>query len=259
MIDTLRSLHFGTTSSSLCAFSDLSLESEYLSLSSLLSQTLFAGPQAKWPPFTQDNAVLMIILILNQILTWAREMSPLTQTTLPVSQASSCRPPFSLEGETHKCLIRIQRSLDKWEECYMEEALPETRALYFFCRMHICAPHLYWVAVSAQYGPLVHLSATSAETALELVARDAASVDEAAHFAWLVLEHTPEVADVAAIWMPIILYYAGLIVWRTITSQGVSRSRGSLRVLHLFEQKLSCMPWPCCTAFVQSLEALTRT
>ncbi|PNY26274.1 Uncharacterized protein TCAP_03798 [Tolypocladium capitatum] len=255
MIDTLRSLHYGMPASSMRAFGDVPLELPYKSLSSLASRTFFAGPQAEWPPFTPDNSLAMLILILNQILVWAREMTPLALG----SQTASSPPRPDIENERLRCLIRIERALERWEECYMGQALPETQAFFFFCKMHLCAPHIHLLAVCAQYEPLAQLSPTSSERASTLIERDAGSMEDAAHFSWLVLEHVPESPDATAIWLPIILYFAGLIVWRNITSQGLSRSHGSLRVLQLFRQKLACMPWPCCAAFSQNLEVLARS
>ncbi len=255
LIDTLRSLHMGMAASSISAFADITLEAPHHSLSGLLSQTLFAGPQTEWPAFSQDNALLTILLILSHTLIWVREMSPLA----PSAETVSPQGRSNVDAETQKCRIRIERALDKWEGQYSRGALPETRALFYFCRMHLRAPHLHLVAVYAQYEPLATLSPIPLEKVSSIVEADTSTLDEAAHFAWLVLEQVPDAADVTALWLPIILYFSGLLVWMNIASQGRSRSHGSLRVLQLFGQKLSCMPWPCCAAFAHNLERIAMS
>ncbi|KAJ6443564.1 LOW QUALITY PROTEIN: Monooxygenase FAD-binding protein [Purpureocillium lavendulum] len=225
LVDTLRSLHLGMAASSIAAFTDIPLGAPHHSLSSLLSQTLFAGPQTQWPQFSQDNALLILVLILNHILVWAREMFPLAVA----AEAVSPQTRSNIEAETQKCRIRIERALDKWEELYMHGALQETQALFYFCRMHLRAPQLHLVAVYARYEPLASLSPISTERVTRIVESDTSSLDEAAHFAWLVLEHVPEAADTTAVWLPVTLYFSGLLVWLNITSQGLSRSHGSLR------------------------------
>ncbi|GJN86942.1 hypothetical protein PLIIFM63780_010524 [Purpureocillium lilacinum] len=201
LIDTLRSLHMGMAASSISAFADITLEAPHHSLSGLLSQTLFAGPQTEWPAFSQDNALLTILLILSHTLIWVREMSPLA----PSAETVSPQGRSNVDAETQKCRIRIERALDKWEGQYSRGALPETRALFYFCRMHLRAPHLHLVAVYAQYEPLATLSPIPLEKVSSIVEADTSTLDEAAHFAWLVLEQVPDAADVTALWLPIIL------------------------------------------------------
>ena len=138
----------------------------------------------------------------------------------------------------------------------MQGSMPETQALFYFCKMYMLAPYLDWfpaLASQKSQWDLLHVESARVNDTEEENVRN---LDSAAHFAWTILEHVPEAADVSAIWLPVTLYFSGLVVAKKTLQQGCSRSHGSMQVLHLFRQKLLTLPYPCSSLFAEKLNKI---
>jgi hypothetical protein len=64
--------------------------------------------------------------------------------------------------------------------------------------------------------------------------RQLRAASEAQRWAWQILEHVKHESTITAAWIPIAVFYAGLVVWRAVRLQIDSGSPGSLKVLTLF-------------------------
>jgi len=156
-------------------------------------------------------------------------------------------------------LKSIQRTLRRWKAEYMDQASPELKAFYHFCEMYLLFKNLESLPDVAGYRRkqkksrkdlqgLTHTTATTSDDENERT--------QASHHAWLLLEHISARSTPAAVWLPVILYMAALVVWYDICSRQGSRSHGSMMVLHLFVKELRGMHWPCCLDMATNLEQL---
>jgi hypothetical protein len=84
------------------------------------------------------------------------------------------------------------------------------------------------------------------------------------NFAWLILDNSNTQADASStkvsIWLPVVLFFAALTVWRRLEHQSSSSNlrTGTLRTLNLFKDELISLPWPCCVAMCDILDNLMR-
>jgi hypothetical protein len=131
----------------------------------------------------------------------------------------------------------------------------EVKAFYYFCKLHLLVPDLNGLAQLAGYAPAGTEVASRFQHIEQTRYTALGDVREAPSLSWLILENVPESADMSALWLPVILHFAGLVIWIDMKAQGQLGARAPL--LRLFEQKLRAMRWPCCAAMADNLLSLS--
>lgn len=173
--------------------------------------------------------------------------------------------PFSISHEIRDTRQRLTNALQLWKTAYFSTANPDVLPLYHFTCMYLLFPGLSslpsLVGYPSSYGTLL-------PTALRFPRRVAASDPQdqelgplkAIQHAWLVLESLEKLTseELIAPWLPIVVFYASLVVWYMVCSDSTGRSHGSLRVLELFIIEFKKMRWPCCHNMIEVLENLMR-
>ena len=104
-------------------------------------------------------------------------------------------------------------------------------------------------------------STSIAETALDPQLEQMAIPEDTIGHAWHVLDHatakTTSTGQECPIWLPLVLFYASLVVWAKVRLSDVGKGKyGSLKLLFPFKLELSKMPWPCCTEMGSTLDLL---
>ncbi len=134
-----------------------------------------------------------------------------------------------------------------------------TAALFYFCKMYLALPSLQELPAIAGYSPRTSWNGTRNSVETNDVDSNLRCNPDALKYAWRILECMGEQKDLAAVWIPIVLFYASLVIWRTISLQGLAERDGtnsSLRVLQLFKCELEQMQWPCCKTMANVLQSL---
>jgi hypothetical protein len=198
--------------------------------------------------------MLVLLLVLNHIMNWARAVT-LGQEAARAILPTTTDADFQREGNPKRSLVIIERTLLKWSNIYLEHMPMEVKACFYFCKLHLLVPDLNGLAQFAAYAP----AGTGVASRLQYIeqTRYAALGDirEASSLSWLILENVPESADMSALWLPVILHFAGLVIWIDMKAQGQLGVRAPL--LRLFEQKLRAMRWPCCATMADNLLSLS--
>ena len=60
--------------------------------------------------------------------------------------------------------------------------------------------------------------------------------------------------EITLVWLPVVVFYASLVVRRSTIVRMHSGSHGSLRVLQLFRDGLEKMSWPYCKSIANTLQ-----
>ncbi|KAL3423890.1 hypothetical protein PVAG01_05637 [Phlyctema vagabunda] len=270
LVDMLRSVQFSlpptlTTSDLLSRPSKLSNDYNAIYTNIIL--------KSRPPPvdLRLDSAFLALIAILGEIHTLSTVFHPMvliedyenedTRAKAKTGDKHLHNPflPFSPEAESRQAYQKLQKALDLWGRYYLSRVGKDVAAFFHFCKMYLSEPGLPSLPLIVGYSsddPRIDVIAFDESKMLDSEFSDAS---EALKNAWRILENMEESAELAPIWYPIVLFYAGLVVWRTINSQAESGLDGlhlSPRVLQLFKTELERMKWPCCKGMAETLEKL---
>lgn len=145
---------------------------------------------------------------------------------------------------------RISRTLYSWDHFFASTAPPDLLALFYYCKLRMSCENMGTLPTKAAYAATNELGKEDAPVNV---------TEEAVNLAWQVLDHvnvrTKDVSARTAIWLPVVLFHASLVVWHGLSSSS-SNIRGSLRMLEPFTSELRSMPWPCCVEMVATLDRL---
>ena len=264
LTDTVRSLHFGDLPLASTSFKHAALSSPYESIGHLQSLIVFGGPSIPWLPYSKYNALVTLLIILNLIITWAREDRTIIAQLLKQRQStglsSSSVTSDPLMAQSTNVRIRIHRALERWQEMYLGCAPSELRAFFHFCRMYCLYPELDQLSILVSYRQRRNSSNGSSLTSPPMAnVNDATPTAEACHHAWAVFDEIADCNRVCPLWFPVITYLAGLVVAQGVKTQGSLRLRGSLRVTTIFQVALAQMCWFCCDDMAKSLAEASRS
>jgi hypothetical protein len=256
LFDTLQSLSLDTLPVAYHTFGPTPLASPYSSIQDLLACSVFGKPDSKWPCASPTkDSLIMLTIILNEIITWGKNMHSLPSDWLDMysSRASN------LSDQSSRYLVKIRRALAKWDRLYTVSATTETRTLFHFCSLYLEFPALVYLPILANFRPCVENSVSQASSARRILQRNKQAAVGASRHAWLLFDRACEQTNLAPPWLPIITYYAALVVWFDFRSQSEgTNARGSIQLLRLFEEELRKMAWPCCSVFVENLNTLRQ-
>ena len=222
----------------------------------LVSQRTEIPGAAKSP----ENALFLLVALLSDHL-YTRKMLQMTFpptggpksghfynfSTIP---ELSPFPTLSPMLESARINANLERALDAWVEAFNEVCPKTYMALYYYTRLRIVCPELEYLPKAVGY---------VLEVANGLTGSDLKVSDESVRLSWLVVDHIDsshaDMASQTAIWVPIILFHAALVVWQR-SSSAASRQNGSSKILNPFISELEQVPWPCSKEMVKILRRL---
>jgi hypothetical protein len=215
---------------------------------------------------TPENALLLLCAILSDMVVSIRVFGKALCQDWPHDFTESIQPPdcvapFSATREARRTGTRLALWLDNWLATFGPKVSSDTTALYFFCRLLLAYPLALDLPRTARYQGQSRQS-EDAETGHPGFYRTDIP-EEAVRFSWLLLEQITSSTDkvVSPVWLPIIVFYAGLVVGIKIRSAPpeAAGQSGILRSLTLFQSELNNMGWPCCEAMVATLETVMKS
>ena len=219
---------------------------------------------------SQEDGVLIIVALLSDIVLIRTSFSLLTQTSSSSPDARRVvntvrdqrRPavPLSPPAELPRMLAKVSRALDRWFQRFSETVSREVLSLFFFCRLYLACPEMRLLPRLAGYRPALPAEHGTARAVLDEILIS----DDAMRCAWLILDNInvkPTATESAClIWLPIVLFYAALVVWRRLKSGfQLDESYGTLKILGMFQKELERLPWPCCAEMIKTLENLMHS
>lgn len=164
--------------------------------------------------------------------------------------------PLSLQSEFCKLGAEMLAALARWLHHFQNRVRKDILALYYFTELQLLCPDL---------GSLYQITgyATGPEFASTLpkLTENLDISDRALDLAWLILENSDSTRAIPqqrlSIWLPIALFSASLVVWHKLQSTETNKRKyGTLSVLTTFKHEIAKLPWPCCTAMIQTLDTL---
>ena len=264
MMDVLRAMHFGgSTSLSIQEFSIRLFPSSY-ELNSIFQEALFgSGPLPS--DLSSDSALLLLTTILAEINTVLTVFHPFEELATVNLIGREPRPyldphlPFSLNNETTQAKRKLNGALDSWYNAYSQIIDPEILVLFYYCKLQLVFPNLQSLPILAGYPPRVARNTIPTSVLYKWIEQDLKKTgSDALKNAWLIIEARNSGNEAAPVWVPIAVFHAGLVVWSMIILDGETRSRGSLKVLAVFKMELEGMKWPCCRVMADVLGSLMK-
>ncbi|KAK4551892.1 hypothetical protein LTR86_010793 [Recurvomyces mirabilis] len=266
LIDTVRAINRGTTTFVSPTELSIALNSTSTDFRDLYGRLFFPLSIPNTAVAKDEDAMLLLTALLSDLLLAHRltlAAGPPRITTPPDLQHQAqllppCNPfvPFSPLMERKRLQGKLSDALTNWHELYSREAIPETMAFYYYCRLLLVCPQLLELPQLAH-----HMPVPARPPNIYMHYRQWIAVPAEAHrLAWKILDHstTPlgtSHASVTAIWLPPMVFQAGLAVWQYMTATS-SKEVTSFRMLEPFVRELEKMPWPCCVEMVATFKGL---
>ena len=237
LIDMLRSLHYGLPPT--LASSEISPRPSSQNNHHTMNDYAFFNSSLPLPVLGQDDAFLALVAILDDI----HALSAIFHLLELVSQYDGWGDkspksknrnhnfqnpylPFSPERENQQVRQKIQKALDLWRQNYLAVATQDVAALFYFCQMYLVLPSLLLLPEIVGYGPRSSFDSTQKNHRARILDSDLAHGSEALKNAWLILENVIQSENLPPVWIPIVLFYASLVVWRMVSLQTGTRKNG---------------------------------
>ena len=256
LLDTVQSLNLHTTCAAYQLLADAPLTPPFTCLRHLLSTSVFGEPGSQWPAQSDSSkaALVMLIVLLNEMLIWARTTTSHNAIfEVDIDRYQAC---FTEHGASYQ--RKIDRALEKWHNIYGKTTTAAIMALFHFCKMLSKCPSVLVLPIFADLHTY-HTETTSHDKARQAWHRDEKLVGPALEQAWLIFENATETTGGSPIWMPIIIYFAALMVWSGVGSASDNHVPGSIQVLRMFEDELRKIVWPVCDLLCTNLANIRRT
>ena len=268
LIDLLRSVHYGLPPT-LARSELLSLPTQLNNDYNAIYSSIVSKSRSPPPGLGQDAALLALVAVLGDIHTYSTVfhlLGTLEQDDCHEDPTSKPKDgnvhfrnpylPFSPENENRKVKRRLQKALDIWSQNYLARVSQDMATLFYFCKMYLALPSLPLLPAIAGYSPRSSNDSTRAVHQAEIVDFGIYDGVDAQKNAWRILENVGQSEELTPVWIPIVLFYASLVVWRLECRSGTRGMNGSLRVLRLFKSELENMKWPCCQVMADLLKSL---
>lgn len=199
-------------------------------------------------PTSQDDALVLLMAVLSDLLYLRRSIGQVVRmATFTNKPAPRENPNFPLSSHTEleRMEYVLSHALDRWHLQFHTCAAPEIMAFYHYCRMYHACDRLLDLPSLAGHG--------------EMNSQPPPNVDflvpsETVRQAWLVLDSASMRSQqqsgdpLCPIWLPIIVFHAGLVVWaeHSFGREKRNGTYGGAKILLPFKIELDRMPWPCC-------------
>lgn len=263
LMETLRAVHFGRAPS----YSTTELQILLPSGNARFQDVYISLRQNKLnrPGLGDEDALLLLCAILSDSLVLLRAFEETTDTQQPFSFGlpHSLPPenfmPFSPTRETRRMNKDLLRALDTWYERFGAIVPRELVSLYFFCRLLLSYPDVLELPCRVGYKPTVAEVDMTTDGPRFPELQGFRISEDALKYSWLILEHVDSEKTTAhSPWLPIVLFYASLVVGLTLKSvpPEAAGQYGSLRSLSLFKNELQSMIWPCCADMIVAIQGI---
>ena len=224
---------------------------------------LISGIEQLPPDLKADEDSLLLLLgICSDILFIQHSFSGLIPIVDPSDQSTSNPyPPLSPSSETLRHHFIFSTALSRWHQHFGLFAGPDVLLMFYFCRMLLAFPDVLKLPKLAGYSSNRRERSVSPSISVAALPRVS---DEALDFSWRILEnssiHTVDSGSNVAIWVPVIVFHAGLTVWAHVRQQNSTTKfiTGTLRTLKMFKDELDNLVWPCCAEMSETLDHLMR-
>lgn len=263
----LRSIHFGLPST--LGVVDLLSQPTPTNITALtIYRRIICRSRISAPKADNDGALLGLVALLADIHTLAIVFHPLGTMSFVTGKEplpkgltdslsfSSPYLPFSPPNENRLVRRRLENALDLWAESYLSPSTRDTAVLFYFAKMYLILPDMQILPALAGYPPRVLSDGSPSQEQQNKLDGELQAHPEVQKYAWFILEHVEQSAALAPMWLPIAIFFAGLVVWRTVFLQMKSGGHGSRKVVLLFKDELLRMRWPCCKPMATTLESL---
>jgi hypothetical protein len=205
-----------------------------------------------------DDAFLLLMAVLSEILGVQRSLYKVLSLSESQQHASNPFVPLTPAAELTRMNNALSSALDTWHDRFRGVVVPEIIAFYYYCRLHLACPRILEL-------PFVAADPTPSRSKFDHQTMNI--TDEAVRNAWLVLDHSADAVrtctleTLCPVWLPIVVFHAGLVVWaqQGLNQPGHSGISGSVRVLLAFKVELERMPWPCANDMGATLDRLMHS
>lgn len=137
---------------------------------------IFGELGTHWTLYSQRNALIARLVILNQTRLWAKEDNVIAQQSMKSRSCTKSKYALRTSNPPRVQSIDMQteiyRSCLRWEETYSRKATCGVRALFFFCRMYFLYPDAHHLPDLASYCPPGQYHVTSPESEPRMMAWD---------------------------------------------------------------------------------------
>lgn len=195
---------------------------------------------------SQEDALLILVALLADIVYYQSAFQPHI-----VREESGVGPkshvPLSSSSEHVRLIESLGAALSRWNRYFHQSSSGDILVLYRLARMRLLAPAMVTYRGSiAMYGRQM---GEPSERTISL--------------AWEILDLTESVLDNntqrMSMWLPMAIFASAVVVWKGLMHSKDSMGRhGRLRMLSLFQEKLSQLPWPCCHRMIADLDYLSN-
>ena len=212
-----------------------------------------------------DDAILLLFALISESICLRRSLAVfLPSETLQVSSGAeemlrNPHIPFAVNTEFTRMDSRIALGLTRWAARFTTSVSSDVLAFFHFCQLYRSCPDISRLPRLAGYKPFATTEA--AAPCLDGQIGEIDISENTVGHAWLVLDHaatkTLSAGDISPMWLPIVLFYAGLVIWARARLGELKKEKyGSLKLLLVFKLELEKLPWPCCAEMAATLDRL---
>ncbi|KIV84103.1 hypothetical protein PV11_06076 [Exophiala sideris] len=221
---------------------------------------------------TREDGLLILTMLLSDIIYVQRchlSISALSTSHVEVNARTSTdstplRNPFaplSSQSEYSRLSADLLAALSRWEQHFHRHVGSDILAFYYFVKLQLICPELGNLPRLAGHGTVP--ASNGRQTTSSKHPERIDIPDKAMDLAWLVLDHcdgsSQDPQRRLAVWLPVILFYSALVVWQKLHSQPFTDLKyGSLKVLGMYKNEISKLPWPCCKEMADTLDRLMK-
>jgi hypothetical protein len=215
----------------------------------------------------REDALLLLTALLNDII-YLHRCGPLKSATTRWAEdtfhADHGRPPrnpyapLTAPTEFSRMSAQFTAALERWKKHFGQSAGRDILALYHFSHLCLVYPDISELSSEVGYSP-------GAQALLGTLApsRQAPMSDKALDLAWLVLDscdiQSEPMSNRLSIWLPVVLFHSALVIWKRLRNRSSNDFKyGTLKVLSMFKNEISLLPWPCCASMAATLDRLMK-
>jgi hypothetical protein len=196
------------------------------------------------PDMSRSEDVLLLLVALLADIVYYQCTFPATPFTSQVEPHTT----LSVPSERLRLTDSLRGALLRWERYFGSSSRGDVLMLYHLACMKLLTPEI--LMPKRPFGSGQHRSGQPPP-------------DEAISSAWQVLDLSENVlandTQRLSVWIPISIFASAAVVWEGMSSSKDNMGKhGRLRILTMFQEKLSQLPWPCCDRMNAELGRLTK-
>lgn len=169
--------------------------------------------------------------------------------------------PLSSISEYSRLTAALHNGLDRWKKHFQQSVGEDILALYYFCKLQLTCPDICELPSLAGY--MASLDSITKSAKYTHDRKKLEIPDEAMDLAWLVLDNcniqSEPLGKKLAIWLPVILFQSALVIWQRLRFRSPTDIKyGTLKILSMFKNEISQLPWGCCLEMEATLNRLMK-